>query len=84
MAAGAAVAWAEEPAATVREPVPATGDVAEWVSEKVKAIEPSTAERSFDQIGWLTDLREAINLAGEHDRPVFLFTHDGRIALGRC
>jgi hypothetical protein len=41
-------------------------------------------ERRFDQIGWTRDIFEAERLARANRRPVFLFTHDGRIATGRC
>ena len=32
----------------------------------------------------LSGVREAIRLAGKHGRPVFLFTHDGHMNVGRC
>ena len=63
---------------------PATGDVAAWVDRKVADCAPKPEERRFDNTGWLTEIRPALELAKEHDRPVFLFTHDGRIGLGRC
>jgi hypothetical protein len=63
---------------------PQTGDPSAWVAEKVEACQPTAKERKFDQIGWLTDVREAKRLAKEHNRPLFLFTHDGRMATGRC
>ena len=50
--------------------------VAEWW--------PTADEKRFDTIGWAADLRTARNLAAGHDRPVFLFTMDGRVNLGRC
>jgi hypothetical protein len=63
---------------------PASGDVGSWVDQKVAACAPKPEERRFDQTGWLTDIRSALALAKQHNRPVFLFTHDGRMALGRC
>ena len=63
---------------------PATGDVKEWVDAKVGECAPKPEERRFDQTGWLTDIRSALKLAKAHNRPVFLFTHDGRMGLGRC
>jgi hypothetical protein len=45
---------------------------------------PKAEEKRFDQIGWAADIRTARKLAAEHDRPVFLFTMDGRVNLGRC
>ena len=84
LAGPAAVGAGAEGQSAQPQAVPATGDVAEFVSARVEALQPKAAERTFDQVGWLTDLRQALALAGEHDRPVFLFTHDGRMALGRC
>jgi len=60
--------------------------------EKVRAIVDERAtdwwlkpdEKRFDQIGWAADIRTARKLAAEHDRPVFLFTMDGRVNTGRC
>src|SRR4051812_25964474 len=67
-----------------RMPAPASGDVKSWVDARVASVQPSAAERRFDEIGWLTDIRAALALAKKNDRPVFLFTPDGRMALGRC
>ena len=78
---GAAVRAADEPAAA---PAPMTGDPSAWVDQKVADCAPKPEERRFDQTGWLTDIRSALELAKKHDRPVFLFTHDGRMGLGRC
>ena len=63
---------------------PPPGDVKEWVDAKVAACEPKPEERRFDATGWVTDIRSALKLAKEHGRPVFLFTHDGHMAVGRC
>ena len=76
-------ALAAQPSNT-RPPAPASGDVKAWVDARVESVQPSAAERRFDEIGWLTDIRAALALAKKNDRPVFLFTHDGRMALGRC
>lgn len=51
------------------------GCVASW--------KPTAAERRFDEIGWSTDIRTALALAREHRRPLFVFTHDGRMGVGR-
>jgi hypothetical protein len=59
-------------------------DIAGWVDKRVEAWQPTKAERRFDEIGWITDIREAERLAKQHNRPVFLFTHDGHMAVGRC
>ena len=55
-----------------------------WVSKRVDEWQPKASERKFDQIGWLTDIRAGLELAKKHNRPMFLFTHDGRMAIGRC
>lgn len=59
-------------------------EVAAFVDQRVKAWEPTAAERRFDEIGWAKDIRDAERLAKEHGRLVFLFTHDGHMAVGRC
>jgi hypothetical protein len=70
-------AWAEE------KPV-ADADLARWIDKRVEARQPPAADKRFDEIGWAHDIRTALALAKEHDRPIFLFTHDGRINTGRC
>jgi hypothetical protein len=59
-------------------------DLASWVDKQVQAREPSAGDRRFDQIGWVKDILEACRLSKEQNRPVFLFTHDGRMNIGRC
>jgi hypothetical protein len=81
VAPGAAAAGKAVDAAVA---APAAGDVAAWVDRKVAECAPKPEERRFDQTGWLTDIRSALSLAKQHNRPVFLFTHDGRMGLGRC
>jgi hypothetical protein len=58
--------------------------VAAWVAQRIKVWQPTADERRFDDIGWVADIRTALRLGKEHKRPIFLFTHDGRIAIGRC
>ena len=72
------------PRAGADEKVPADHDVAAWVRQRVQGWQPTAADRPFDEIGWAKDIREAERLARENDRPVFLFTHDGHMAVGRC
>ena len=55
-----------------------------WVQARVEKIGVKPEERALDQIGWAKDIREAKRLAKETGRPVFLFTHDGRLNIGRC
>ena len=54
------------------------------VDQRVNEWWPTSDEKRFDEIGWAGDLRAALRLAREHDRPVFLFTMDGRVNTGRC
>jgi hypothetical protein len=56
-----------------------------WVEQRVKDWQPTKDERRFDEIGWAKDIRDALRLAKEHGRPVFLFTYDGAsLATYRC
>ena len=54
------------------------------VQNRVTELQPKAEEKRFDEIGWAKDIREALRLASQHNRPVFLFTHDGRMNIGRC
>ena len=56
----------------------------ERVERRVGRWQPTAEERRFDEIGWADDIRDAVRLAGTHGRPVFLFTHDGHMNVGRC
>jgi hypothetical protein len=61
------------------------GDLAAWVERRVRDWQPTPDERRFDEIGWARDIRDALRLAREHGRPVFLFTYDGAaLANFRC
>ena len=60
-----------------------TNDFA-WVEQRVRELQPAASEKRFDEIGWADDIRDAKRLAAQHHRPVFLFTHDGRMNIGRC
>jgi hypothetical protein len=59
-------------------------DPAPIVTKRVAQWQPAPEERRFDEIGWAADILEARRLAKEHNRPIFLFTHDGHMAVGRC
>ena len=56
----------------------------EEVDRRVEAWQTTAEERRFDEIGWADDIREAIRLGKANHRPVFLFTHDGHMNVGRC
>lgn len=64
---------------------PPTGaDPAKWTDARIQCWRPTAAEKSFDEIGWVANIQTALRLAKEQHRPVFLFTHDGRMGIGRC
>lgn len=54
------------------------------IHQKAESCRATGDERKFDRIGWATRILDAEKLAHEHNRPIFLFTHDGRISTGRC
>ena len=55
-----------------------------WVEARVQQRQAQPGERKFDRIGWTADVRAGLALAKKHNRPFFVFTHDGRMARGRC
>lgn len=59
-------------------------DVATWVNDQIKSLQPTPSEKHFDEIGWVRSIVQAEKLAREHNRPVFLFTFNGNIDTGRC
>ena len=66
---------------------PRPSDLAQWpawVDRRVKELQPTPLERKIDRIGWAHTILEAEKLARSSNRPVFLFTLDGRIDTGRC
>ena len=67
--------------------IPVAGPVvrdAGWVDRRVQAWQPTERERRWEQIRWAGSIRTAERLARENKRPVFLYTHDGRLNVGRC
>ena len=69
----------DKPSTTV-----ADADLAAWVDKRVNDWQPTAEEKRFDEIGWLHNVLDAEKLAAEHKRPIFLFTHDGKMNVGRC
>lgn len=59
-------------------------DVVSFVDRRVAEWQPTAEEKRFDEIGWCTSLLQAEELAKKHHRPIFLFTHDGKMQVGRC
>lgn len=58
--------------------------VVRWVEKAVAERQPTAEDNRFHEIAWVTDLRTAIKLGKEHNRPIFFFAGDGRINTGRC
>ena len=56
----------------------------ESVETKVREIQPSRDEKRFDEIGWAPSILAAEALARKTNRPMFLFTYNGKIDTGRC
>ena len=54
------------------------------VERRVHSIQPTRAERRFDEIGWAPSILAAEEAAKKSNRLVFLFTYDGNIDTGRC
>ncbi len=54
------------------------------IDKRIADWQPTGAERRFDDIGWAPDLCTALKAGKVHARPVFVFTHDGRMQFGRC
>ena len=57
---------------------------AAWVEQRVQEWQPTAREKRWETIGWAKTIQGAIRLGKEHNRPVFLFTLDGRMGVGRC
>jgi hypothetical protein len=64
--------------------------LADRIDKRVQAWQPTRDERLLDSIGWASDIRDALHLARESKRPIFLFTYSGSavrehaMALQRC
>ena len=85
LVAAASLLTAAEPATKAQTADPSDDQhLEEFITERIGDWWPTAEEKRFDEIGWAADLREARRLAREHDRPIFLFTMDGRVNTGRC
>jgi hypothetical protein len=83
--AGAVLALGAALTAIADEPKPvADADLKAWVDKRVEERQPAAEDQRFDEVGWFTDIRSAEKAARESGRPLFLFTHDGRMNVGRC
>ena len=59
-------------------------DLVSSIEKRVRDAQPTRAEKRFDEIGWAKNILAAERLAKQYGRPVFLFTHDGKMETGRC
>lgn len=79
-----------EPPRADEQTIPTNNNLTARIDQRVQAWQPTKAERRFDDIGWAMDIRDALRLAKEHHRPIFLFTYSGSsirehaMALQRC
>lgn len=86
----AATNWLSQPAIAEEIQSADKDSLKERVEKRVQAWQPTKEERRLDNIGWASDLREAVRLAREHHRPIFFFSYDGTtdrpqaMALQRC
>jgi hypothetical protein len=76
LTAGAATTWAKVSISDAK--------IVRWVEKTVAERQPPPEDKRFDEIGWAPDIRTAIKLGKEHNRPILLLTVDGRINTGRC
>jgi hypothetical protein len=58
--------------------------VVRWVEKTVAERQPTAEDNRFHEIAWVADIRTAIKLGKEYNRPIFFFAGDGRINTGRC
>lgn len=56
----------------------------QWLKQRSRTMEAQFGRQPFERIGWAEDLKTAYQLGAKHNRPVFVFTHDGHINSGRC
>ena len=54
------------------------------VQDRVRKVQPTRAEKRFDEIGWAASILAAEATAAQVHRPIFLFTYNGDIDTGRC
>ena len=57
---------------------------AKWVDQRIREWQPTEREKRWESIGWVSNLSTAQKLAREQKRPVFMFTLDGKMNVGRC
>jgi hypothetical protein len=91
LTAGLAGVFALVPVARAEDrPASEFSELVAKIDKRVQAWQPTPEERRVDDIAWAKDLRDALRLAKDTGRPVFLFTYSGctdrdhALALRRC
>ncbi len=54
------------------------------VESQVRKLQPTRAEKRYDEVGWAPSILAAEEIAAKIKRPIFLFTYNGKIDTGRC
>jgi hypothetical protein len=62
----------------------ADAELPPWTDARIAERQPAREDKRFDEIGWSRTVLDAERLAKAQRRPLFLFTHDGRMNVGRC
>jgi hypothetical protein len=62
---------------------PAAAEEFARIDQWIQDWQPTAEDRRMEEIGWAKDIPEAIRLSKQNGRPVFVFTHKGRINIGR-
>ena len=70
--AGAAETWIKDDALVTN------------VEAKLRKVQPTRAEKRYDEIGWANSILHAEEVAARSNRPIFLFTYNGNVDTGRC
>ena len=54
------------------------------VEGQIRKLQPTRAEKRYDEVGWAPSILAAEQIAAKLNRPAFLFTYNGKIDTGRC
>lgn len=62
----------------------ADGYLRRWVDKRTRQMNARFVRGRYEKIGWADGIGHALEVAKQHQRPVFLFTLDGHMNSGRC
>lgn len=62
----------------------ADGFLCQWVDKRIQQMNARFVRGRYETIGWASGIGHALDVAKQHQRPVFLFTLDGHMNSGRC